>query len=132
MNGNMLILGIVFVILGIYFIITFLKEKAEKYSLVQGKIVQILKSRGRNGFSYTPIIEYQYEGNTYKTEHRISASNPKWTYDVNDRVELRVYEHKPDKAIINSTRNIYAPLVIGICILIIGGTLIFVSCFVLN
>lgn len=134
MKTHLLILGIAFIIFGICFILTFLKEKTKKYSLVQGKIIKILKrhSQSGKGFSYTPIIEYQYNGSTYKTEHRISSPNLNLTYDINDRVELRVYENKPDKAIINNKKNLFAPLIIGITVLIIGGILLFVSYFILK
>lgn len=114
--------GIALVIFGIYFLITFSKEKAKKYALVQGKVIEVIKSVGVNGtgVTYTPVFEYQYNNKTYRVEHRISSPTPNFTYKVNDIVELRVYEDKPDKAIANSKKNLIMPLVSGISSIILG------------
>lgn len=104
------------------FLITFSKEKAKKYALVQGKVIEVIKSVGVNGtgVTYTPVFEYQYNNKTYRVEHRISSPTPNFTYKVNDIVELRVYEDKPDKAIVNSKKNLIMPLVSGIISIILG------------
>lgn len=44
----LLIVGIALVIFGICFLITFSKEKAKKYALVQGKVIEVMKSIGVN------------------------------------------------------------------------------------
>ncbi len=134
-KNHLLIMGIAIILLGICLLIVYIRENTKKYSLVQGKIIEVLKHLGPRvgeykGFTHTPIIEYQYKGNTYKTEHRISAPTPDSTYKVNDIVELRVYEDKPDKAIINSRRNILMPLICGVGSLILGVILLTVSYFI--
>ena len=85
--------GIALVIFGICFLITFSKEKAKKYALVQGKVIEVIKSVGVNG-----------TGVTYT-------------------VELRVYEDKPDKAIANSKKNLIMPLILGTSFIILGVVL---------
>ena len=114
--------GMALVIFGICFLVTFRKEKAKKYALVQGKVIEVIKSVGVNGtgVTYTPVFEYQYNNKTYRVEHRISSPTPNFTYKVNDIVELRVYEDKPDKAIVNSKKNLIMPLVSGISSIILG------------
>lgn len=72
------------------------------------------------GFTYTPIFEYQYNNKIFRVEHRISSFTPNCTYKVDDVVELRVYEDKPDKAIVNSKKNLIMPLVSGISSIILG------------
>lgn len=92
--------GMALVIFGICFLVTFRKEKAKRYIVVQGKVIEVVKSLGvGKGFTYTPIFEYQYNNKTFRVAHRISSFTPNCTYKVNDVVELRVYEDKPDKAI---------------------------------
>ena len=44
----LLIVGIALVIFGICFLITFSKERAKKYALVQGKVIEVIKSVGVN------------------------------------------------------------------------------------
>lgn len=118
----LLIVGIALVIFGICFLITFSKEKAKKYALVQGKVIEVIKSVGvnRTGVTYTPVFEYQYNNKTYRVEHRISSPTPNFTYKVNDIVELRVYE---DKAIANSKKNLIMPLILGTSFIILGVVL---------
>lgn len=72
------------------------------------------------GGADTPIFEYQYNNKTFRVAHRISSFTPNCTYKVNDVVELRVYEDKPDKAIVNSKKNLIMPLVSGISSIILG------------
>lgn len=48
------------------------------------------------------------------------------TYKVNDIVDLRVYEDKPDKAIINSKNNLIAPLILGVSFIILGVVLLII------
>lgn len=121
----LLIVGIALVIFGICFLITFSKEKAKKYALVKGKVIEVIKSVGvnRTGVTYTPVFEYQYNNKTYRVEHRISSPTPNFTYKVNDIVELRVYEDKPDKAIANNKKNLKVPLVLGTSFIILGVVL---------
>ena len=118
----LLIVGIALVIFGICFLITFSKEKAKKYTLVQGKVIEVIKSVGvnRTGITYTPVFEYQYNNKTYRVEHRISSPTPNITYKVNDIVELRVYE---DKVIANSKKNLIIPLILGTSFIILGVVL---------
>lgn len=118
----LLIVGIALVIFGICFLITFSKEKAKKYALVQGKVIEVIKSVGvnRTGVTYTPVFEYQYNNKTYRVEHRISSPTPNFTYKVNDIVELRVYE---DNAIANSKKNLIMPLILGTSFIILGVVL---------
>lgn len=61
-----------------------------------------------------------YNNKTFRVAHRISSFTPNCTYKVNDVVELRVYEDKPDKAIVNSKKNLIMPLVSGISSIILG------------
>lgn len=113
--------GMALVIFGICFLVTFHKEKAKRYIVVQGKVIEVVKSLGvGKGFTYTPIFEYQYNNKTFRVAHRISSFTPNCTYKVNDVVELRVYEDKPDKAIVNSKKNLIMPLVSGISSIILG------------
>ena len=121
----LLIVGIALVIFGICFLITSSKEKAKKYALVQGKVIEVIKSVGvnRTGVTYTPVFEYQYNNKTYRVEHRVSSPTPNFTYKVNDIVELRVYEAKPDKAIANSKKNLITPLILGTSFIILGVVL---------
>lgn len=120
----LLIMGMALVIFGICFLITFRKEKVKRHILVQGKVIEVTKSLGvgvrTKGFTYTPIFEYQYNNKTFRVEHRISSFTPNCTYKVDDVVELRVYEDKPDKAIVNSKKNLILPLVSGISSIILG------------
>lgn len=122
----LLIVGIALVIFGICFLITFSKEKAKRYALIQGKVIEVIKSVGVNntGLTYTPIFEYQYNNKTYRVKHRISSPAPNCTYKVNDIVELRVYEDKPDKAIANNKKNLIMPLILGISFIILGVMLL--------
>lgn len=124
----LLILGIALVIFGICFLISFIKEKTKRNTLVQGKVIQVIKNIGvsKKGLTYTPIFEYKYNNKTYKVEHRISSPTPDCTYKVNDIVDLRVYEDKPDKAIINSKNNLIAPLILGVSFIILGVVLLIV------
>lgn len=117
--------GMALVIFGICFLVTFRKEKAKRYALVQGKVIEVIKSVGVNGtgVTYTPVFEYQYNNKTYRVEHRISSPTPNFTYKVNDIVELRVYEDKPDKAIANSKKNLIMPLILGTSFIILGVVL---------
>lgn len=116
--------GMALVIFGICFLVTFRKEKAKRYIVVQGKVIEVVKSLGvEKGFTYTPIFEYQYNNKTFRVEHRISSPTPNFTYKVNDIVELRVYEDKPDKAIANSKKNLIMPLILGTSFIILGVVL---------
>ena len=46
--------GMALVIFGICFLVTFRKEKTKRYIVVQGKVIEVVKSLGvRNGFTYT-------------------------------------------------------------------------------
>ena len=103
----LLMVGMALVIFGICFLVTFRKEKAKRLGVGEG-------------FTYTPIFEYQYNNKIFRVEHRISSFTPNCTYKVNDVVELRVYEDKPDKAIVNSKKNLMMPLVSGISSIILG------------
>ena len=94
----LLMVGMALVIFGICFLVTFRKEKAKRYIVVQGKVIEVAKSLGvGEGFTYTPIFEYQYNNKIFRVEHRISSFTPNCTYKVDDVVELRVYEDKPDR-----------------------------------
>lgn len=130
----LLILGIALVIFGICFLISFIKEKTKRYTLVQGKVIQVIKNIGvsQKGLTYTPIFEYKYNNKTYKVEHRISSPTPDCTYKVNDIVDLRVYEDKPDKAIINSKNNLIAPLILGVSFIILGVVLLIIFFYFSN
>ena len=126
----LLMVGMALVIFGICFLVTFCKEKAKRYIVVQGKVIEVVKSLGvGKGFTYTPIFEYQYNNKTFRVAHRISSFTPNCTYKVNDVVELRVYEDKPDKAIVNSKKNLIMPLVSGISSIILG--IVFVILYML-
>ena len=58
----LLMVGMALVIFGICFLVTFRKEKAKRYIVVQGKVIEVVKSLGvgvrTKGFTYTPIFEY--------------------------------------------------------------------------
>lgn len=114
--------------------ISFIKEKTKRYTLVQGKVIQVIKNIGvsQKGLTYTPIFEYKYNNKIYKVEHRISSPTPDCTYKVNDIVDLRVYEDKPDKAIINSKNNLIAPLILGVSFIILGVVLLIIFFYFSN
>lgn len=118
--NHLLILGVGLIIFGICFTVTFFKEQTKEYIIVQGKIADVQKTHSPTShyYGYISVIEYTYNGKTYQTEHRIRTPKPK--YKVNDIVELRIYKDKPDKALINSKINIYAPIAIGVPIAVIG------------
>lgn len=120
------ILGIGSIIFGICFIVTYLKEKYNKHILIHGKVIDIMKSVSTHGHSieYTPIIEYEYNGNKYTVEHRISSTKTK--YKVNDIVELKLYINKPDKVIINSKINLLMPIIVGIPLIMLGIMLLII------
>ena len=131
---HLLLIGIFTILLGIWMLRVYFKESKKEYTLVQGRIMEVPKHpgpyfgpRSYGRYTHTPSIEYQYGGLTYTTEHRISAPTPELTYKVNDLVELRVYEDKPDKAIVNSRRNILLPLICGIGLCLLGAVLLIVS-----
>ena len=48
--------GMALVIFGICFLVTFRKEKVKRYIVVQGKVIEVVKSLGvEKGFTYTPV-----------------------------------------------------------------------------
>lgn len=118
--NNLLILGIGLIIFGICFTVNFFKEHTKEYIIAQGKIADVQKTSSPTPryYGYTSVIEYRYNGKTYQTNHRITTAKPK--YKVNDIVEIRIYKDKPDKALINSKINLYAPIVIGVPLAVIG------------
>lgn len=123
------ILGMGLIIFGIAFIGTFIKEKVSKFVLVKGKIVDDIRAIGPQGrgFEHTPVIEYQYKNTIYRTNNRISTPKSSKKYEIGTVVELKIYENKPDKAIINDKINESLPLILGISVLIIGVVLVFIS-----
>lgn len=131
---HLFLIGISAIVLGILMLRVYFRESTKAYSLVQGRIIEVPKHpgpyfgpRSYGRYTHTPVIEYQYGGRTYTTEHRISAPTPGLTYKVGDLVELRVYEDKPDKAIVNSRRNILLPLICGAGLCALGAVLLVVS-----
>ena len=131
---HLFLIGIFAILLGIGMLRVYFRESTKAYSLVQGRIIDVPKHPGPyfgprscGRYTHTPVIEYQYRGRTYTAEHRISAPAPGLTYKVNDLVELRVYEDKPNKAIVNSRRNILLSLICGAGLCALGAVLLAVS-----
>ncbi len=125
--------------LGIASLIRYWKDEKREYVLVTGKVVDSEESRsyhnGHRSTGYVPVIEYRYNSQVYRINHRVSSSKygknmeivPNSKYHVGDPVELRVYADRPDYALINDKNNIRLPLYVGIPMTLLGAALLCVA-----
>lgn len=122
--------------LGIACLIIYHKDEKREYVLIMGKVVQSEKNRsyhkGHLSVGYIPVIEYRYNNQIYRVNHRVSSSKygknmkivPNSKYHVGDIVELRVYVDQPGHALINDRNNILLPLYIGIPLTLLSAFLL--------
>ena len=130
--------------LGIAALISYYRDEKKEYVLVTGEVVASEKSqsyhRGHHSTGYTPVIEYRYNNQIYRVNHRVRSSKygknmeivPNSKYHVGDKVELRVYVEKPGHALINDRNNILMPLYVGIPLTLLGGVLLCVGIFLMG
>lgn len=129
---KVLLFGFLLSVFGIMLLRQYYRDEKCPYDIVYGKIVdsQVSKAyyKGKHSIGYVPVIEYEYNGKTYRRNHRIESSKygknmeiiPASKYRIGDEVELRVYIDKPEYALINDKGNIRLPLYVGIPVLLIG------------
>lgn len=137
----LLILGIVFIVVSIYSIVKYHKDKNRKYQIIIGKVIRFNKLRTKKAnsnikyISFAPEFEFDFNGQTYLVEHLVgSVKNKNFTemvpnskYNIGDPVELRVYIDNPNDAVENNMHIIRLPLYIGILFSFIGVLILVIN-----
>jgi len=131
------LIGLCLTLYGTYVVVTFFKDKERPYDLINGEVLYMKRDNsGEGGPSFYPVIEYEYNGETRRTEGRTGNSKlkgfsfvPGDKYTVGDSVELRVYKGRKIKAVINEDAEINSSLYGGIIIIAIGAGNIFMAIF---
>ena len=120
------IFGAMLFLLGCSFTGVYIWERCRKYTAVQGRIADVILTTPRREFffGYVPIIEYKFNGRTYRTRHRVMTPKPGKKYLAGDIVQLRVYDGRPDDAIIDEPGNLRLPLLGGIAFMAAGAALL--------
>ena len=120
------IFGAMLFLLGCSFTGVYIWERCRKYTAVQGRIADVILTTPRREFffGYVPIIEYKFNSRTYRTRHRVMTPKPSKKYLAGDIVQLRVYDGRPDDAIIDGPGNLRLPLLGGIAFMAAGAALL--------
>jgi hypothetical protein len=79
----------------------------------KGKVIDMVGSRGsKGGTTYSPIVEFQFNGQSYRISSEVSSSPP--AFEIGEEVELFVPPSNPNKARINSfMENWFVVLILG-------------------
>lgn len=135
----LLIFGAAALYIGLTGVRQHFRDKKREYRLVYGKIIdqqrETRTSRGKSFVSFSPVFQYNFNGQTYQGNHIFSSAkygkglelSPASKYEIGTEVELRVFLDDPSQAVINTEGSVKFPLTAGVAATCIGIVLIGVA-----
>ena len=96
--GLFLLIGIIFMTIGCYLLISRAQTKSQCDTEVKAVVVDMVTYRSRSGLkkhiTYAPVIEYEYKGKTYRYTSDVGSKPAK--YKRGDSFSVMIDSNSPD------------------------------------